>query len=125
LESEIRCASYLPAQETYDRIAERKIMIRTMLVSAMMLLDRYKAFIGDISKMWGTEMPDSFDRLAKVTLPTLVLQSEHDENVLEAHAQKIAKTIPNAKYQVLKSVSHFAVFQAPGEYTSAIRDFIK
>lgn len=84
--------------------------------------DNYEAFIGEISAMWGK--PSGLDFLATITAPTLVVHSEYDESILAAHSQKIAESIPGANYRVLKNVSHFAAFQAPGEYASAVREFI-
>lgn len=82
----------------------------------------YDAFIGEISAMWGK--PSGLGLLASITTPTLVVQSEYDESILPAHSQKIAESIPGAQHLILKNVSHFAAFQAPSEYTLAIREFI-
>lgn len=84
--------------------------------------DNYEAFIGEISAMWGK--PSGMGLLATVTTPTLIVHSEYDESILAAHSQKIAESIPGANYLVLKDVSHFAAFQSPIDYASAIRDFI-
>ncbi len=84
--------------------------------------DHYEAFIGEISAMWGK--PSGMDILTTITPPTLVVQSEYDESILASHSQKISESIPGANYLVLNDVSHFAAFQAPIEYTAAIRDFI-
>ncbi|MFT5711375.1 MAG: pimeloyl-ACP methyl ester carboxylesterase [Halioglobus sp.] len=84
--------------------------------------DNYEAFIGEISAMWGK--PSGLSLLANIKAPTLVVHSEYDESILPAHSQKIAESIPDANYLVLKNVSHFAAFQAPDEYASTIREFI-
>ena len=86
--------------------------------------DGFDAFLGDITQMWGTEKPGGFDSLKTITVPTLVVQSEHDEAILMEHSELIADTIPNAELLVLKDVSHFASFQAPEAYAAAIRAFI-
>lgn len=84
----------------------------------------FEAFVGDISAMWGTEKPGSVEALKSITVPTLVVQSAHDEAILMAHSQMIADTIPGAELLVFDDVSHFASFQAPDEYAAAIRAFI-
>lgn len=86
--------------------------------------DGFDAFAGDISKMWATEKPGGVDSLKTITVPTLVVQSEHDEAILMEHSQLIAETIPGAELLVLEDVSHFASFQAPEAYTAAIRAFV-
>jgi pimeloyl-ACP methyl ester carboxylesterase len=85
----------------------------------------FDAFLAGISAMWGTEKPGAIEALASVTVPTLVVQSEHDEAILPSHAEEIAATIPGARLLVLDGVSHFALFQDPAAYTAAIREFIE
>jgi pimeloyl-ACP methyl ester carboxylesterase len=53
-----------------------------------------------------------------------VVAGDHDEAILPAHTEKIAALIPGAKLVILPDASHFAMLQAPGEYTAAIRAFI-
>ncbi|MCX8952974.1 alpha/beta fold hydrolase [Ruegeria sp. NA] len=86
--------------------------------------DGFEAFLGGVAAMWGTEKPGGLEALSSITVPTLVVQSAHDEAILMAHSQAIADAIPGAKLLVLDDVSHFASFQDPGAYTRAIRDFI-
>ncbi len=86
--------------------------------------DGFDAFLGGVSKMWGTEKPGGLEALKSVAVPTLVVQSEHDEAILMDHSKEMAAAIPGASLLVLDDVSHFAMFQAPGEYTKAIRDFL-
>jgi pimeloyl-ACP methyl ester carboxylesterase len=57
-------------------------------------------------------------------VPTAVVAGDHDEAILRAHTEKIASLIPGATLVILPEVSHFAMLQAPGEYTAAVRAFI-
>ncbi|WP_298847641.1 alpha/beta fold hydrolase [uncultured Ruegeria sp.] len=86
--------------------------------------DGFEAFLGGVAAMWGTEKPGGLSALTSVTVPTLVVQSEHDEAILTEHSQAIADAIPGAELLVLEDVSHFASFQNPDAYTQAIREFI-
>lgn len=86
--------------------------------------DQFDAFLGAVATMWGTEKPGGVDALKSIPVTTLVVQSQFDEAVLPEHSAMIAKTIPGADLKTMQDVSHFAVVQAPGEYTSAIRAFI-
>jgi len=86
--------------------------------------DGFEAFLGGVATMWGTEKPGGTEALKSVQVPTLVVQSEHDEAILTDHSRLIADLIPSADFLMLKDVSHFASFQAPDEYTGAIRAFI-
>lgn len=84
----------------------------------------FDAFLDAITEMWSTEKPGGVESLKSIAVPTLVVQSEHDEAILMEHSQLIADTIPDAELLVLEDVSHFASFQAPEAYTAAIRAFI-
>lgn len=86
--------------------------------------DGFDAFLGGVAAMWATEKPGGLEGLNSLTVPTLVVQSEHDEAILTEHSEVIAEAIPDADLLIMKDVSHFASFQAPDAYTQAIRDFI-
>ncbi|MCB1364330.1 MAG: alpha/beta fold hydrolase [Rhodobacteraceae bacterium] len=86
--------------------------------------DGFEAFLGGIAAMWGTEKPGGVESLKTIAVPTLVVQSDHDEAIRMEHAQLIADTVPGAGLMVLDGVSHFAMLQAPDEYTAAIRAFV-
>lgn len=87
--------------------------------------DGFDAFLGGVATMWGTSKPGGFEALASSSVQTLVVQSEFDEAILTDHSRTIAQTMPSAELLVLKDVSHFAMLQAPDEYTKAVRAFIE
>ena len=84
----------------------------------------FEGFLGGVATMWGTEKPGGLDALQSVAVPTLVVHSEHDEAILLQHAQDITDNLQDGELLVMEGVSHFASFQAPDEYTAAIRSFI-
>ena len=47
-----------------------------------------------------------------------------DEAILRAHTEHMAAVIPGSKLVILPDASHFAMLQAPEEYTAAVRAFI-
>jgi pimeloyl-ACP methyl ester carboxylesterase len=87
--------------------------------------DGFDAFLGGVATMWGTPKPGGPDALKSTTVPTLVVQSQYDEAILMDHSKMIAEIMPSAELLILENVSHFASFQAPSEYTQAIRAFIE
>ncbi len=87
--------------------------------------DGFEAFLGGVATMWGTSKPGGLDSYKTVTVPTLVVQSQYDEAILSDHSKMIAGIMPSAELLILENVSHFASFQAPGEYSQAIRAFIE
>ncbi|MEM6825733.1 MAG: alpha/beta fold hydrolase [Pseudomonadota bacterium] len=87
--------------------------------------DAFEGFLGGVVEMWSTDKPGGLAALEEVGVPTLVVQSAHDEAILMDHSKDIAGAIPGADLLVLEDVSHFAMFQDPGAYTAAIRDFLE
>lgn len=84
----------------------------------------FDAFVAQISNMWATQPNWSDNAVGKITTPTAVVLGDHDEAITRAHTDHMAKVIPGAQEIILKDVSHFAMLQAPGDYTAAIRNFL-
>jgi pimeloyl-ACP methyl ester carboxylesterase len=86
--------------------------------------DQFEPFVAQISEMWATQPNWTDAQVAAITVPTAIVAGEHDEAILRPHTEKIAALIPGAKLVILPGVSHFAMLQAPDEYTAAVRAFI-
>lgn len=86
--------------------------------------DQFEAFVGQISEMWASQPNWTDAQVAAITVPTEIVVGDHDEAILPAHSEKIAGLIPGAKLVILPDASHFAMLQAPDEYTAAVRAFI-
>jgi pimeloyl-ACP methyl ester carboxylesterase len=86
--------------------------------------DQFDAFIAQISEMWAREPNWTDDQVAAITVPTAVVVGEYDEAILRPHTDKIAALIPGSTLVILPETSHFAMLQAPAEYTAAIRALI-
>lgn len=87
--------------------------------------DGFNDFVGAISTMWGSSKPGGVDAMKSANVPTLVVHSEFDEAIITDHSKMIAEIMPVADFLLLEDLSHFASFQAPDEYTAAIRAFIE
>ena len=85
--------------------------------------DKFDAFVAQISEMWMSQPNWSDAQLAKISTPTAIVLGEYDEAITRAHTDHMAAVIPGATEIILPDVSHMALFQAPAEYTAAIRDF--
>ncbi|MER9328934.1 alpha/beta hydrolase [Mesorhizobium sp. M0488] len=86
--------------------------------------DQYEAFVTQISHMWESEPAWTKEQLAKITTPTAIVAGDHDEAIKREHTEYIASAIPGAKLIILPNASHFAMLQAPDEYSQAVLDFI-
>lgn len=113
-----------PAVETNEVFGAYVGMMVEDYVAMSPTPEGFDAFLGGIVTMWGTSKPGGLEALTATTVPTLVVQSEYDEAILMEHSKMIAEAMPTAELLILDNVSHFAAFQAPDEYTAAIRAFI-
>lgn len=85
--------------------------------------DRYDDFVGQISAMWASQPNWSDAEVSAIHVPVAVVAGAYDEAIPRDHTDRIAGLIPGAVEIILPNVSHFAMLQAPGEYTAAVRSF--
>jgi pimeloyl-ACP methyl ester carboxylesterase len=86
--------------------------------------ERFEGFVEDVSLMGRTQPNFSAHDLANIIVPVTVVQGEHDEFIKREHADYLARTIPNARFVLLKNVSHFAPLQRPDSFNAAILEFV-
>lgn len=86
--------------------------------------DQFDAFVAQISNMWATQPNWTDAQVAAITVPVAIVAGEYDEAILRAHTDKMAALIPGTKLVILPQASHFAMLQAPADYTAAVRAFI-
>jgi len=84
----------------------------------------YDAFLEQISQMWASQPNWTKEQLATITTPIAVVSGDHDEAIKREHAEYMASVIPGATLIILPNASHFAMLQAPDEYTKSVTDFI-
>jgi pimeloyl-ACP methyl ester carboxylesterase len=86
--------------------------------------DQFDAFVAQIGEMWASQPNWSDEALGKITTPTAIVLGDHDEAITRTHTEHMASVIPGSELVILKDASHFAMLQAPDEYTAAVRAFI-
>jgi pimeloyl-ACP methyl ester carboxylesterase len=86
--------------------------------------EHFKDFVAAVTLMQQTQPNYSARDLAKISVPVVIVQSEHDEFIKREHAEYLAQNIPNAELLVLKGVSHFAPLQRPEQFNIAMLAFI-
>lgn len=85
----------------------------------------HTAFLGQISKMWGSEPSYSPAQLAHIAMPVTMAVGQYDEAIGRAHVKDVDAALPNATMIVLPNVSHFAMIRTPGEFNDAVMTFLK
>ena len=86
--------------------------------------EHFKSFVEDVSLMGRTQPNYTAHDLAKISVPVVIVQSEHDEFIKREHAEYLAQAIPNAEFVLLKDVSHFAPLQRPEQFNIAMLEFV-
>jgi pimeloyl-ACP methyl ester carboxylesterase len=86
--------------------------------------ERFKDFVEAVTLMQQTQPNYSAHDLAKIGVPVVIVQSEHDEFIKREHAEYLAQAIPGAEFILLNDVSHFAPLQRPDQFNTAILEFV-
>jgi pimeloyl-ACP methyl ester carboxylesterase len=86
--------------------------------------DQFDGFVAQIAEMWATQPNWTDAEVGAITVPVAIVAGEYDEAILRAHTDHMAAVIPGATLEILPGVSHFAIMQAPDEYTASVRAFI-
>ncbi|CAB4047506.1 alpha/beta fold hydrolase [Paraburkholderia phenoliruptrix] len=85
--------------------------------------DDFDPFVVAVSEMMRTEPNYAARDLARIRVPVLIVQSEHDEFIKLEHAEYLARSIPGAQLRMLPGVSHFAPLQRPALFNRTMLAF--
>jgi len=86
--------------------------------------DQFDEFSEAVGLMQRTQPNYSANDLAQISVPVVIVHSEHDEFIKQEHAEYLARSIPNADFVNLHSVSHFAPLQRPEQFNIAMLAFL-
>lgn len=85
----------------------------------------YKKFVEEISTMWAKQPNWTKADLAKIKVPTWIVDGDHDEAIHRANTELMASAIPNAGLLIQPEVSHFSMLQAPDQFTADVVRFLQ
>jgi pimeloyl-ACP methyl ester carboxylesterase len=85
----------------------------------------FGAFADAVIAMQQSQPNYSAADLAAIAVPVTIVHAEHDEFIERAHADYLARTIPDARFAYLPGVSHFAPLQRPDQFDAVIREFVE
>ncbi|MCI0728436.1 MAG: alpha/beta hydrolase [Chloroflexi bacterium] len=86
--------------------------------------ERFKEFVEAVTLMQQTQPNYSAHDLAKISVPVVIVHSEHEEFIKREHAEYLARSIPYAEFIDLPGVSHFAPLQRPERFNTAMLAFL-
>ena len=87
--------------------------------------DQYKSFVDQISKMWETEPHFTAAQLRVITVPTWIVDADHDEAIKRENTEFMANEIPDAGLLLQPQVSHFSFLQDPRQFTGDVLHFME
>jgi pimeloyl-ACP methyl ester carboxylesterase len=85
----------------------------------------YKAFLAQITKMWETQPNWTAADLQRITVPSWIVDADHDEAIKRENTLFMAASIPNAGLLLQPEVSHFSFIQDPEQFTADVLHFLQ
>lgn len=85
----------------------------------------YKQFVEEISTMWAKQPHWTTADLARIKVPTWIVDGDHDEAIHRANTELMADAIPGAGLLLQPEVSHFSMLQAPDQFTADVLRFLE
>jgi len=85
----------------------------------------YDSFLAQITKMWATQPHFGARELEGITVPTWIVDADHDEAIERANTLFMADHIRGSGLLILPEVSHFAFLQDPELFDAAVLAFLK
>ena len=86
--------------------------------------DQYKSFLEQIGKMWETQPNYTAEQLQRITVPTWIVDGDHDEAIKRENTEFMAARIPGAGLLIQPEVSHFSFLQDPQQFTNDVLHFL-
>jgi len=86
--------------------------------------DQFQPFLDNISTMWTKEPNFTDDQLRSISVPTWIVDADHDEAIKRENTDHMAALIPNAGELILPAVSHFAFMQDPVLFNETLLRFL-
>jgi pimeloyl-ACP methyl ester carboxylesterase len=84
----------------------------------------FDAFVEQISQMWASQPQYTEDQLRAIPVRTVIFSGEHDEAIKLEHTEDMAELIPNARLEIMKDASHFAMWQQPEAFNASVQNFL-
>ena len=85
---------------------------------------QYDALVQWLLPIWRNPMGFTQEQLKTIKAPTVVADGDHDEIIVLSQIEEMAKLIPNARLEVFKDTSHFALWQDPASFNKVLVDFL-
>lgn len=85
----------------------------------------YAALLARITRMWATQPHLTASELHGITVPTWIVDADHDEAIRRSDTLFLADEIPRSGLLIMPDVSHFAFLQDPGQFDRELLHFLR
>jgi pimeloyl-ACP methyl ester carboxylesterase len=86
--------------------------------------NEYKTFVDGITKMWESQPHWTDVDLAKIRVPTWIVDGDHDEAIKRDNTEFMAAHVPGAGLLIQPEVSHFSFLQDPEQFSNDLSHFL-
>ncbi len=86
--------------------------------------NQYNEFLQQIMHMWETEPNFTDKQLKSITVPTWIVDGDHDEGIKRENTEYMADLIPNAGLLIEPQTSHFGFMQDPEQFNNDVLHFL-
>ena len=84
----------------------------------------YQSFLAQITQMWETQPNWTAKDLRGITVPTWIVDADHDEAIKRENTLFMADNIPGSGLLIEPEVSHFAFLQNPRQFNADLLRFL-
>jgi pimeloyl-ACP methyl ester carboxylesterase len=86
---------------------------------------QFDAFVAQISEMWARLPNFTADQLRSIKAPVAIAAGEYEEAVKIEHTEELAALIPGSTLILLPNLSHFAMWQNPEAFNTAVLKYLE
>jgi pimeloyl-ACP methyl ester carboxylesterase len=86
--------------------------------------NEYRSSLAQIKNMWRSQPNWTADQLHAITVPTWIVDGDHDEAIKRENTEFVAAHIPNAGLLLEPEVSHFSFLQDPEQFSADVLHFL-
>jgi pimeloyl-ACP methyl ester carboxylesterase len=87
--------------------------------------DQYESFLNQIRAMWESQPNFTVQQLRGITVPTWIVDGDHDEAIKRENTEFMASQIPAAGLLLQPGVSHFSFLQDPEQFNDDVLHFLE
>jgi pimeloyl-ACP methyl ester carboxylesterase len=85
---------------------------------------QFDEFVAQISEMWAKQPNFTPDQLKSIRVPVGVADGEYDEAIDYEHTKEMSSLIPGSTLIILPNLSHFAMWQDPEAFNTAVLKYL-